>query len=1701
MTDQTNEKVVQESLEQVTNDECVQTVMEQNVGDNKEKDVIEKEAQEAIKETIAEAHKEEPAEVRREEVRKEEVHKEEVRKEAPQSQATENKPEYCPKCGSRVKEIVAGSIVKYVCAGCEHELSIGEGDALSRIHAFNEFANAVLDGFRDEDEWDHNKVEKLDKKIRNNLRELSGNPFFQMLEIVRLTKGFQGLPRRRHEQENVVTYYKTVSEFYKTHKFVEKPENLAMLIKRYEVMIKNVKKDGRKRLAKILSFTLIPLAAVVITAFALLYFYTPKLSDESNGIVIRATNDTFSLFDKLGVEMTAEQCPENSVSYIDAKNALRNETEKFVLFDLAIKRQNKVVDFDTEITVEIPIPTGYQASCLKVYHVISDEEYEEIPSVVSVANNTISFKTTHFSFYAIAERHPIVHFDSDGAQEVDMQIVERDTKLTAPTEPTKVGYTFGGWIYDGKVWNFETDTVKKDITLTAKWILNKYTVTLVAEGGNLTADTVEVTFMGDYAVLPENVDKPGYTFMGWFTALENGVKIESETKVALAENHTLYAHFETNTNTLVFDANSGSGSMTELKLLTGGNAKLPKNTFTKTGYTFMGWSLTKTGDVVFADQANYTMGTNATNTLYAQWQINTNAVKFDGNGGEGTMESLPMDYNTTQRLPVNIFVRPGYSFIGWSTTPAGEVLYQDKAEYTMGEKAEYLLYAQWQVNINHVHFDANGGIGTMNHVEKAFGELIHLPACTFTREGYRFDGWSLTANGSKVYGDEAEYRITADAEVTLYACWVGIENSFTFYANGGIGNMRSDFTIPTGGKANLPANQFTRGGYRFIGWSTDPNGIADYEDCEEYTMATSKAVKLYAVWEVVGYTITFASNGGSSVADISYHAETDTFDLPSPTKDGYRFIGWFESELLTGSMVEEINKGTYGDKTFYAKWEVVGYTITFDSTGGSSCDSVSYHIEMPTFNLPTPTRTGYDFVGWHKESDLSDTAFTSVAVGTLGDMQLYAEWSVVSYKVTFNTNGGDTVADMAYHIESEYFLLPEATKTGYTFMGWYSDPDFETDRIYGVQTGSHGDLTVYAKWTLTDYKVTFDSNEGSSINPLVYHIETGSFKLPKPTRNGYTFMGWYDNEEFDGDKIESLVQGSIGDRTFYAKWSEPIEYSITFYPNGGSEVAKIYYDVETDTFELPTPTRTGYVFAGWYNNNSFTGSAISMVSNGTYDNIKLYAKWELQRYTISYDMNGGVPISDGSYHIESEFKLPIPERGGYEFLGWYNNRAFEGDAIEWLTPGNIGTKTYYARWSEPIEYTISFDSKGGNSISSITYNVQSSPLYLNEIFEPSRTYYAFAGWYDNPEYTGVKVTEIPTGSYGTYCLYAKWTPVNYRITYNTNGGDALSPTSYHIETPTFDLPKPTKTGYTFKGWYDNEELTGDEVVSITLGTTGDMQFYAKWEATSYVVTFDENGGTVSVFSKDVVFDATYGTLPIPTRTGHTFAGWYTDKTDGSKVVDSTLVTTASNHTLYAQWTVNEYTISFVTADGTSIAARTYKYSSKTSAPSNPVRDGYNFTGWTFNCSGFKFGDAMPARNIIATATWAYKTVYYDSGYGEMTIDGSYEKTLDTLYLSSLSRFMNAGYTLRFTIQIYMREKESGYQEIYLCKGDQTHVAGISNYEYGGGGDANKSFSWVTFEWYANGASCTETMLLRYGANGKYSDDWVRAHVVVTVSIV
>jgi uncharacterized repeat protein (TIGR02543 family) len=326
--------------------------------------------------------------------------------------------------------------------------------------------------------------------------------------------------------------------------------------------------------------------------------------------------------------------------------------------------------------------------------------------------------------------------------------------------------------------------------------------------------------------------------------------------------------------------------------------------------------------------------------------------------------------------------------------------------------------------------------------------------------------------------------------------------------------------------------------------------------------------------------------------------------------------------------------------------------------------------------------------------------------------------------------------------------------------------------------------------------------------------------------------------------------------------------------------------------------------------------------------------------------------------------MPTPTRTGYTFTGWYTEASGGSKITANSTVPDVTTQILYAHWTA-VEYTVTFNANGG-SVSPTSKKVTINSTY-GDLPTPTRTGYSFTGWYTAAS-GGSRVTastKVTTAQ--DHTLYAQWNRSNCTVTFDANGGSVSTSSKTVTYGSTYgELPTPTRTGYTFTGWYTAASGGSQVTSSTTVTVTSDHTLYAHWTKTDVTVTFDPNGGSVSPSSKTVTYGSTYGTLPTPTREGYSFDGWFTASEGGSQVTSSTTVTTASNHTLYAHWTAMEYTVYFDPNGGNiSTISKKVTYGEAYGTLPTPTRTGYTFDGWFTAASG---GTQVTSSTTVTTAS-------------------------------------------------------------------------------------------------------------------------------------
>ena len=341
---------------------------------------------------------------------------------------------------------------------------------------------------------------------------------------------------------------------------------------------------------------------------------------------------------------------------------------------------------------------------------------------------------------------------------------------------------------------------------------------------------------------------------------------------------------------------------------------------------------------------------------------------------------------------------------------------------------------------------------------------------------------------------------------------------------------------------------------------------------------------------------------------------------------------------------------------------------------------------------------------------------------------------------------------------------------------------------------------------------------------------------------------------------------------------------------------------------------------------------------------KLTAQWTAPTYAVTLNTNGGTINSGNVTSYTYGVGATLPTAGdmtytGHTFVGWYDNENLTGSPVTAIGGTETGNKEYWAKW-EANAYTVTLNTNGGTinsgNVTSYTYGVGAT---LPTAGDMTYTGHTFVGWYDNENLTGSPVTAIGGTETGNKEYWAKWEANAYTVTLNTNGGTINNGnvTSYTYGVGATLPTDVTRTGYTFKGWYDNEGLTGNPVTAISNTETGNKEYWAKWEINQYTITFDTAGGSVVT-----PITQNYGTAITapadPTKNGYTFVGW-------NPKIPATMP--AKDLTVTAQWTLDLYTISYNLNNGTATGnPDSYTVESDAITLNTPTRPGYTFTGWS-----------------------------------------------------------------------------------------------------------------------------------------------------------
>ena len=1282
---------------------------------------------------------------------------------------------------------------------------------------------------------------------------------------------------------------------------------------------------------------------------------------------------------------------------------------------------------DADITLKAPTRTGY------VFKGWKADGAGEALETVTIASGS----TGNLSYTATWEKvEYTVIFDSKEGSAVSQAGVKFEEKITKPTDPTKEGYTFAGWFNETTLdneWNFDNDVVTANITLYAKWTVNQYTATFDVNGGDsVDPATITKNYQEELGALPV-ATRTGYSFAGWFTAATDGDEISATTKMPV-NGATYYAHWTINQYTVKFDGNKGSDGAEIKKDYDVAIGELPSST--RTGYTFDGWYTEKSGGTKITEASKIP---SKNTTYYAHWTINQYTVTFDGNGGsngtaitadyDSELQTLPtstragytfdgwytaktggtkiltttkmpldgatyyahwktVDYTITYDLndgssgdaknhednPTTYTIESnaitlqnptwtGRVFAGW--TWDGHDTKELVVTIDKGTTGNKTYKANWELAAYTVTFDSQGGSDVAD-VPAQHGKPIAQPSDP-VKEGYTFKGWYTT----KEYAVAWNFEDAVMGNMPLYAKWEINHYAVSFNTNGG--SSVDAQTVDHGNKAALPTEP-TREHYEFAGWYGDDKLTTEFDFANTEIKGETT---IYAKWTPVIYNITYDLDGGSVTLDklnpIFYTVETESFTLNNPTKTGYEFKGWSTGDDSKAETTVTITKGTSGDLSYKAVWEKKSYTVTFDSKGGSAVEAAAIKYEEKITKPSDPTKAGYTFAGWYKETACENVwEFDKDVVSD--ETTLYAKWTANRYTALFDKNEGDTVSPES--IEKDYLeelgTLPTATRTGYSFAGWFTAAtggNQITDKTKMPLDGT----TYYAQWTINQYTVKFDGNGGSNGTDITADYDSELATLPTSSRAGYTFAGWY-TEKIGGTKVETTTKVPAKDVTYYAHWTIN-QYTVKFDGNGGSNGTEITADYDSELGTLPTSTREGYTFEGWYTEKT-GGTKILTTTKMPLDGATYYAQWKTVDYTITYDLNDGssseaVNHKDNplTYTIESsEITLKAPSWKNHVFTGWTWDGHDTKELIVKIDSGTTGNKAYKANWVKS-NLTVKFDTHGGSVIEDA---LAAYEIPISQPDDPTREGYTFKGWYTSAVYE----TEwnFDDNVMGNMTLHAKWEINHYDVTFDTNGGSAVDKQTIDHGAKANKPADPTKEYYAFAGWYSDEKLTKEFKFDSAIKATTTL--YAKWTPVKYDITYDLDGGENHKDNPAAYTVEDEITLKAPVKKNYTFLGWTYKGQSEPKMTVTIIKGTHEALSYTANWKLNEYAVDFKTNSDDVIASITVQHGDKITRPEKePVKAGYVFNGW------YSDKECTKAWNFDKNVVTGKTTLY--AGYKEI----------------------------------------------------------------------------------------------------------------------
>lgn len=1097
----------------------------------------------------------------------------------------------------------------------------------------------------------------------------------------------------------------------------------------------------------------------------------------------------------------------------------------------------------------------------------------------------------------------------DGSKVHATQTVLEGNNITKPADPSKTGYRFLGWATTSGATaanaTFPTEMGTSDVTYYAVYSANSYTVTF--KNGDSTYFTGSVNYDGAYTLPTSNPSKTGYTFDKWVDDSGNAIP----TTHTVDRDVTFYASFNANTYKANFYKDAAKTDLYKsVDVAFGQDIAKPADPSME-GYTFKGWS-TDGKNVLTSLGKMDTEGKD----FIAVFEANQLAVYFYN--GETLIESKPGTINATISAIADPTPAEGYQFAGWTYDSANTQ--PVSWPITLGTES-VTVYAKWAPKDYYLTFL---GLDEWDDVIKegnqTFGTDILFPDDP-DEPGMEFLGWFDED------GNEAPVKVPAK-DAVYYAKFEAAKITATFEVDGVALTPAKQGTV---GESIVPPADPDKTGYTFKHWVV--KGTTTPVDFSGGNVKFSADVTYVAVFEINSYTVNYY------VDSELKHTETYNYGA---TITPWTYTETGKADISNWTGFPEDMKMPAQNLNVSASSTTNTYYVTF-TVNGEEYRKVpfSYGVAIVAPTDYTYDSRKYEFSGW----TLPDPNTMPARDITLNATLTEKTYTITYYISEAAYNAGEAAYNtQSYNYDQDITLLsaPSADEipAGYTFLNW--------DCAYTKMPAQN--INVFGVLSAIDYKVTFAHyNEGTASfaewTNKHYNDVISAADVPNADiREGYSFDGWKIDGQGSFVEFPYTVKGDVKFVPCYTAEGYTITYKIDGEQYGNVE-SKNFGDSITLRSE---PSKTGYTFSGW--TIKVDGSEVaSLPATMPAANIEITGSYTVNQYAAVFNAGEGAfadedTISEDGKTItvmtnygEKPVCPETPTRAGYAFTGWTPALANMTEA------GANYTATYSAG---AVNYTINTYVMGtdGEYPAAPTTTVVKTATAGQEV---DAEYSITTGFELDRDNDKAYISGIVSGDGKTvFSVYIARNTYSFKL---TSDGATVVDTTYYYEQAIPAVADPEKTGSTFVKWSD------------TIPTTMPAKNFsatAEFRANTYTITIDTDGGN---YIPNI--SGNYGdpvTKPSdPTKTGYTFAGW-----------DNDFPTTmpAENMTIKATWTANQYTITFETNGGTSVASITQDYGTSIAKPADPEKTGYTFAGWDK-----VIPTTMPAYDMTITAKWNVNT--------------------------------------------------------------------------------------------------------------------------------